>query len=681
MGQDRHMQPLGPVDSAFYYLDNPLTPMNIGGIMIVEGQFDFDKLVELVDARLHMAPLYQQRVINTPMNMGEPTWVFDSDFFIRNHVFRLQLDPPGQEEQLRALCGRLVGSMLDRDKPLWELYVIEGLQGNRTAILFKVHHCMVDGLSAVELFTLMLDFTPDEPKIPAKPLYNPPKTPGNMGLLRQAASQALPHRWKLLRKLGTDAVDIGMNFLDRDKRKRTLMGLVSVINDNLSPIRRLGINGQNTGNIQVAWTEFQLADIKAIRKARGVSVNDVMLTILGTGIDRYLRQHGGTNEQPFVRVIIPVNMREPNREEDFGNRISLLPIEVPLEELPVLERLEAVRDYTRLMKEAELADSFDMALTLPSLLPAVGQPLVWSVVPRVFSLLAHTWCTNVPGPQLPLYLLGNKLQSIYGFFPLNPSMGLACVILSYNQKITMNLIADAGIVEDPVGLRNHLNAALDDLRKASGVKPSQPIVIEPDPPAKTPSIEESAAEIVAAAEAKQAQKAQDAQNGTRSAPPVDATDMADTTPPQPVAPTSGGNGQKHEKPKLMSEEWAQALHAAINTSRDYYDASKRWTAGSIGMVMHASPANGFNEDSAVWLDLYRGKSRAARSLSIQEVKQVADFVLEASYENWMDVLSGREKALPMIMRGKLRLSKGAMRKLLPYTKSAEELVNCAMSVS
>jgi len=175
MDTNRHMQMLGPVDTAFWHLDSDITPMNIGSLMLFEGKINFDDLIAYVDAHLHLAPLYQQRVVNAAYNMSEPTWVFDDNFNISHHVRQVSLPAPGTDQQLYEIAGELISGRLDPTKPLWELYLIEGLDDNRTALLTKVHHCMVDGISAIELLTLLLGLDDETPAaIDDKPLYNPP---------------------------------------------------------------------------------------------------------------------------------------------------------------------------------------------------------------------------------------------------------------------------------------------------------------------------------------------------------------------------------------------------------------------------------------------------------------------------------------------------------------------------
>ena len=470
MNKRSHLEILGPVDTAFYYVDRPETPMNIGALTIYEGKIPFDEFFKLVDERIYRAPLYQQRVIQAPLTLGQPSWVLDPDFYVGNHVFRVELPSPGTEEQLRELTGHLISGMLDRAKPLWEIYLIDGLEGDRTAVLFKVHHCMVDGLAAVELFTMMMDLTPETPpSADRRPSYDPPYLPNATQMITTAIRADLPHRWGVIKKIGSDLGHLGSVLGDKEKRRQAFVGLANLINDNLSLIKQLPINGQNTGKMTVGWAEFSLAEVRAIRANYQASVNDVMLTILGGGLDLYLGDRAENVKQEFLRALVPVNMRMEAEKHNYGNRISVLPVDIPLGIRDPVERLQKIANYSQVMKQSSLTFGLDIVLTLPSLYPSFAQPLVWEIAPRAFSLLAHTWCTNVAGPQIPTYILGHQMQQCFGYFPLNPSMGLACVILSYNQRITMTLIADAGIIPDVLHLRDCLQEAYLALRQAANI--------------------------------------------------------------------------------------------------------------------------------------------------------------------------------------------------------------------
>lgn len=472
-------QILGPVDNAFLHVESEESPMNIGAVSFFEGKIDFDQFIELIDSRIHQAPIYQQRLLQDPLKLGPVKWVFDPDFHIGNHVFRVDVDAPGTDEAVRQLVGTLVSGTLDRHKPLWELYLIEGVSDNRTAVFFKLHHCMVDGLEAVELFALMLDFTPEVNPARKKPLYDPPRIPDRMNQIIDGLRDDMPHKINVLDKLRHDFGKVGQILSDKEVRRRAFIGVANLLNDNLRVIRKLPINGKNTGNQALAWTEFSLAEVRAIKSTRKASVNDVMLTILASGLARYFRElDADFDNQPFLRVLIPVSMRLDEEKGAFGNRISVLPIDVPFEVVDPLDRLEAAARYTRTMKESSLSIGLDIVLTLPSLMPVGLQPAIWGAAPVAFSILAHTWCTNVAGPQIPMYLLGHQLLGSYGFFPLNPSMGLACVVTSYNQRIAMTLVADKGIVPNVKAIAGHLQDAYVELRDAANVKPKEPVVLE-----------------------------------------------------------------------------------------------------------------------------------------------------------------------------------------------------------
>jgi len=653
MDTNRHMQMLGPVDTAFWHLDSDTTPMNIGSLMLFEGHIDFDDLTAYVDAHLHLAPLYQQRVINADYNMSEPTWVFDDDFHIDYHVRQVSLPKPGDDTQLYAIAGELISGRLDPTKPLWELYLIDGLADNRTALLTKVHHCMVDGISAIELLTLLLGLNDETPSTQEKPLYNPPPTPTNTDLLGDSFRRGLSHRANILKHVGTDTFKVMSGLLDRNQRKKTLTGLVSALNDNLTPLRKLPINGDNTGNFHFASVDFPLDNIKRIRRARQASVNDVMLTILGTAVERYAEEKGNSTNQDFVRMICPVDMRKDETTSHDGNRISTISVEVPFFIGNPLDRLAEVARYSRVMKESQLATMLDGILSLPSLAHASVQPLIWRAAPTVFAALGHMWCTNVPGPPIPLYLLGHRLLNVAGFFPLNPTMGLASVIVSYNGTITISLIADQGIIFDVTTLKTYLQDAYVELCDAVGIEADldRTTTVATNTP-------EPESEI----------------KPTDSAPTISQNGTATAAQAETVTTTDA-------KPKLMSDDWAKALQETLNTSKAYHNASTKWTAGSLAFVMKAAPQHGYPADAAVLLDLHRGKCRVGRSLPIQQAYAEATFVLEGSYKTWMDVLEGRAQPLPMIMRRQLKLKQGSLTRLLPFTKSAQELVNCAKQVT
>lgn len=680
---DDRLDFLGPVDTAFYYVDTPKTPMNIGGITIFEGKIPFEDFFKFIDSRIYEIPLYQKRIVQAPYSLTHPRWMYDPAFDTRNHVFQHELDAPGDETQLRELAGHLVSGMLDRSKPLWQVHLINGLEGNQSAILFKVHHCMVDGLSAVELFTLLLEVAPGKSAPPRpKPIYVPPSLPSPLALITNALSQEIPQKWSLLKKLGDQALQMGSVLTDPDARRKTFVGVATLINDNLAPIQKLLINGENSGKLTLAWTEYPLDEVRAIRSANHASVNEVMLSVLGGGVGMYLTKHGETAQQSVLRVLAPVDVRTEDEKGTFGNRIAVLPIDVPLYEEDPLKRLQSVVKYSQTMKQSRLAMGVDMLLTLPSLALSVAEPLVWGAAPNLFAYLAHTWCTNVMGPPLPMYVLGHKMLATYGYFPLNASEGMASVILSYNGKISMTLVADAGIIPDVLEMRRCLDRAYAALRTASQIEARIEshvrVSAAPDPPPATVLSESEGQKPVTDLVVVEADlQIVSPDNKGSGENPTSAANGHDLH-----AETRSPNTPVQRQPsKIFSEEWAQSYQIVINNSMPYFHASTGWDAGALAFVMHASPEHGYPQPSAVVLDLHRGKCRAAHAMPLPEARSQANFVLEGDYDNWMKVLHGEAPPILMIIRNKLMLAKGSMFSLLPFTRSAQELVNCAQRVS
>ncbi|NUQ04397.1 MAG: dUTP diphosphatase [Anaerolineae bacterium] len=456
---------LGSVDSAFYYVERSETPMNIGALTIFDGSLDLDEFIRFIESRIPLCPRYAERIVQAPLNLGAPTWIRDPNFYVSDHIRRVELESPEDLGALRRLAGRLAAEPLDRGRPLWEIILIDGLPG-QTAMLFKVHHCMVDGLAAVDLFNFLLDVAPRQVPQDRRFINSAPALPNPFSLLSDSLTRDLTHQVRLLRKVGTEAVKVFGSLTRDQERLNMLVAAAHLISNNVKPIQKLPINGKNTGEQRLVWAEFALDDIHAIRAKRKASVNEVMLTIMARAVEHYVNDHGGTR-QAFLRALVPVNVRTAEEKGDYGNRISVLPIDLPFNVPDPLEHLAAVMKYSKVMKDSGLAYSMDLMLTLPSLLPAVMHKPIWGLAPVAFSLLAHTWCTNVAAPPIPVYLLGHELKQVYGFFPLNPSMGLASVIVSYNGHITLTMVADEGILVDADVLGVYAQSVFGELCRAA----------------------------------------------------------------------------------------------------------------------------------------------------------------------------------------------------------------------
>ncbi len=714
---------LGPVDNAFYYVDNPETPMNIGSLAIYEGEIDYEELVRLLDARLHHAPRYRHRVIQAPLNLGQPTWIADPDFYIRNHVKRTRIPAPGTEKQLREVAGRLMSSMLNRNKPLWEVTLIEGLKG-QSAIFFKVHHCMVDGLAAVELFSVLVDFTPDYKPPKRQQIHDPVSLPNPFELFLDSIGRDMQQQFKMLDKVRQEVTRMANIFSDPARREKMFVALAHLINNNMPPIQKLPINGTNTGNQSLVWAEFPLDEIHAIRSVAGASVNEVMLTILARAIDDYVHFKGGST-QPFLRALVPVNMRHEDEKGEWGNRVSVMPVDIPFNVEDPLNHLLAVRQFSQTMKESSLAYSMDLILTIPSLLPAALQAPIWAAAPTAFSLVAHTWCTNVAAMPMPVYLMGHEMKHVYGYFPLNQTMGLACVIISYNGRITMTLVMDNGIVDNAQVLEQGLVNAYHALRRAAHLPElqalsdqlavsaaprtasyaEQPRRSETARPASAGTADTAVEKLLPASDGPQDSQRDERGETQHEASPEKLETLDDVLALEPVSrpQPASSNGVHRPVPaaeisplpvkvtekrvvaaprtyRLFSSEWAVAIQGEINESEDYRQASTGWNAGPLAFVMLADAGHGFPSAEAVLLELNRGHCREARKVTVRQAVDEASFVIQGDYAAWMDVLKGRVPPLVMLTRGRLQLKKGALLRLLPFTRSATELVACVQRV-
>ncbi len=477
---------LTPLDAAFLNIERRDANMNIGGLAIYAGRLTAEALIALLEAKIHLAPRYQQRLVVDPLHLGQPRWAFDPAFDVRNHVFQVALDPQRGDAELAEVAGQLASMPLSRAKPMWEFHVIEGLADERTGLFFRVHHCMVDGASAVDLLNVLLDVSPRPGALPAKVAYSPPALPGRSRRMANVLQGGVAHSLSTLKGARQDVAHFSSMLRDRQKRRQVLSGLATLISDNLIPIKRFPFNRSTSGNRRLVWAEFSLAEVRAIRASGGGSVNDVMLAVVGASVARYLDLIEDETRESILRVMVPVNMRVDAEKGRQGNRVSLILVDVPLWVADPLARLHEISRSTATMKQSEFSKGLDSLVNLAALIPPPLQALAGTIT-ATFGPLAlraiipfHLVCTNVPGPQIPLYLLGHQMLMNYGFVPVGYHMGINCVIFSYNQRISVTLTVDAAVVPDSAVFKALLEESFLALRNAAKVKEIAPIVLQPD---------------------------------------------------------------------------------------------------------------------------------------------------------------------------------------------------------
>ena len=464
-------------DAAFLYLERRSAPMQIGATAILDGDLTYRDLYNHLAPRVTQIPRFRQRVITTPFNMGHPTWEYDSRFDLDNHLFEYQLDPPGDHQQLRQIVGPIYSQCLSRKKPLWELHLIRGLEGGRTAITSSVHHAMVDGVGGNELVASLYDIELT-PVVEAS--EQPAPTP-----MPEPQSRMVDAVWDN----ASTAVDAWANYTssmlkvlnewnqaDARKARQRLMKVMPKL---LQPIRRLPFNRSCSGKRHLVWSEFSFAEFRAIRSQLGVTVNDIVLAVLGGAIGRYAKIHGEQTRNRTMRVMVPVSMRGFGGDGNLGNQVSALPVDVPLGESDPIKRAQAINKNTRLLKESGIAAEFHrMTNLMGGLVPASVQSF-WGTQINVTQPVFNMVCTNVPGPQIPLYLAGLPLRSYLGMVPVGHQMGLACQVYTYNQKLEMGFTADVRACPDIERVKDALDASFEEMRLAAGVEPIDFIEIVP----------------------------------------------------------------------------------------------------------------------------------------------------------------------------------------------------------
>ncbi len=468
---------LSPQDATFYYLETPEAPMSIGSVAIFEGHIAYRRFLESIESRIHLIPRYHQRVLEPPFNMGRPTWEFDPEFDIRRHIIRVPLPAPGTDEQLRELTARLIRGQLDRGKPLWELYFVEGLERERTALVSKIHHCLVDGVSGIELLTVMLDVSADPPPVIPPAAELDPELPSQRQLFFDALFDSISE--SLDRAAGfqlmlTDALAGG----DRSRINSIGKGLRAAFPYLRTAREKMPFNESFSGQRKLAWAEIPFHEARAVRKAHGGTVNDVVLTVLAGGLTYYAQAHDEALEGRIARVLCPVNVRREDERGTLGNRVSMLLVELPLDVDDPVQRLKLITERTSVLKRDSVADGVE---AVADLLGGLPPPIMLGLtsLPGLPNTIANMVCTNVPGPLIPLYSVGHRLIAHYPMVPIAWSMGIGCAVTSYDQSLYIGLTADRQAAPDVDLLREGIERAWTKLRAAAGVTETQPTRIEP----------------------------------------------------------------------------------------------------------------------------------------------------------------------------------------------------------
>lgn len=451
--------------------------MHIGCVSIFEGEIPFDKFVENVNSRMHLLVRYQQKITPDPFNLSHPKWELDPNFDINKHVFRIRLEPPGSDEELLKLAGRIFSPTMDRNKPLWDISLVYGLKSKRTAMILRVHHCMVDGVSGVDLLKIILDISPEIQPLP-KPVTTQPYPPradarGRFFDALLGGMQERADRWtefqtglsNLTKELASDQSRTAMP----DMRRLPMLA---------APAPTLPFNRPCSGEHMLAWSTFSLAEARATRAALDGTVNDVALTVLAGAVSRYVEMHEQRTTGRNLRVMVPVSVRRKEQRGALGNLFSMLIVEIPLALRDPLERFKYINGKIAAMNNARAVEGMSLFSALIGTLPASVQSLIGALATTTPFPAFNMISTNIPGPRVPLYAVGKRMIACYPYLPAGYATGCACSIVSYGQKLYFGLTSDTQAMPDVERLKAFLDESFVELRKAAGVEEIKPRVMK-----------------------------------------------------------------------------------------------------------------------------------------------------------------------------------------------------------
>jgi WS/DGAT/MGAT family acyltransferase len=430
--------------------------VNVGGTVIVDGEpAPFDDLLEHVEARLNLVPRFRQRVTRVPLGLDNPEWGDDPRFDIRWHVQRLALPRPGSMTELRDLVGEIFSQPLDFTRPLWRLYLIEGLEPGRHAIVSKTHHALVDGVSALDVGTLLVDPNPEgtEMELPAKAWE--PDEPSPEMLFVRAASERIRSPVRAARKAALSALVMPRDTASR--LRRTAEGFTGLAAGGPA-VPATFLNREIGRDRRVAFVSTRLDLVKAARGDGPATVNDVVLAAAAGALGRFFERRGEELPEHLV-ALVPVSTRRPDEELELGNRITTIFIALPIRERDPAARLRAIHEQTARLKDSEQARAASLVIEATGFAPptinrilagALSGPLTWNLV-----------VSNVPGPQFPLYVLGRRIEAIHPFVPLSPQRrALSIGLLSYDGGVFFGLTGDRDLLADIDDLAADVEAAL-----------------------------------------------------------------------------------------------------------------------------------------------------------------------------------------------------------------------------
>jgi len=462
------MERLGPQDASFLYLETPRVHQHVGGVAILDpstaprGRLSYDDLVRVISSRLHVAPRFRQKVVFPPLPVARPVWVDDGSFDISFHLRRAALPTPGGRRELIDYVQQVISRPLDRTKPLWEAYLVEGLEDGLVAVLTKVHHAMVDGLAAIDLASAVFDVSP-EPQIVTPPRWTPEPEPNRLDLLVEGVRDQVSHP-----VLGVvNLVQRTLATPNRVLREAAeVMGGVRQIVEGGVLAPPSPFNRQVGPNRRFAMADEPLQTFKDVKNALGGTVNDVVLATVAGALYRFLRSRHEPTRNRVLRAMVPVSVRTKDQRSSMGNRVSSIFVDLPVGPMGAKKRLALIRERTKFLKESNYAVGAEFLMNIGTWAPPTIHAMAARAAAR--TRVINLVVSNVPGPQVPLYMAGAKLLAQYPVMPIGETMGLSIAVTSLAGTMAFGITADWDTLPDAPVLADAIDDSLAELRKAAG---------------------------------------------------------------------------------------------------------------------------------------------------------------------------------------------------------------------
>ncbi len=456
----RHLDRLTPVDASFLHQEGPVSHMHIGGLTIVEGPPPtMDEFLEQIRRRLHVVPRYRHKLAYTAIDSGRPVWIDDPSFNLEYHVRHTALPAPGSWERLQDLTARIFSQQLDRSKPLWEMWLIEGLEDDRFALITKTHHSLIDGIAGVDLATVLFDLSPEAPALPnsGRP-WQPHPEPGTAHLLAAGLTGAV--------RTGVTLVEGALDAIAHPERalafaREAAEGVGEIIWAGLNPAPETPLNVPIGPHRRFVGVTSQLEDMKFVKNTFGGTVNDVVLAVVAGALRSFLISRGRRTAGVEMRALVPVSVRTEDQHDGGGNRIVVMRGPLPVYISDPLNRLRFVSNAMDGLKESKQALGAEVIAGAQNFAPPtiLAQASRLNFSTRLFNLIV----TNVPGPQFPLYVLGREMLQVIPVAFLPENHALAIAIMSYNGQMNFGLLGDFDALPDIDVIGENIAAELANL--------------------------------------------------------------------------------------------------------------------------------------------------------------------------------------------------------------------------